>query len=65
MASSDNIPSFRGIDREMCKLWLAPLCSLLSGRVINTHVYLDLVHQLSTYLVRSFLSWSIHFLNRA
>jgi hypothetical protein len=65
MASSDNISSFRGIDREMCELWLSLLRSLLSGRVINMHVYLDLVHQHSTYLVRSFLSWSIHFLNRA
>jgi hypothetical protein len=67
MASSDNIssPTFCGIDHEMCELWLTPLRSLLSGRVINMLVYLDLVHQLSTYLVRSFLSWSIHFLNCA
>jgi hypothetical protein len=62
MSSSDNILSvpFREIDQEVCELWLSPLRSLLSGRVINTHVYLDLVYQLSTYLVRSFLSWSLH-----
>lgn len=56
MSSSDLKPFFE-VDQEVSELWLAPPASLLSSRVINTHVYLDLVYQLSTYLVRSFLSW--------
>jgi hypothetical protein len=59
MSSSDvnSFLSFLEIDQEISELWLSPPASLLSSRVINTHVYLDLVYQLSTYLVRSFLSW--------
>ena len=61
MSSSDLQPiiPFFEVDQEVSELWLSPLASLLSSRVINTHVYLDLVYQLSTYLVRSFLSWFI------